>query len=80
MADLALLITSVATLIGVIVTAVISLRGLRETRTGNALTLGQAGNAAEARRVEAIPHDQRTVAEQAHLDDAPEPGPAQGPG
>lgn len=51
-----------------------------EVVTGNALKVGASVDAAETRRVEEIPHDERTVAEQHHLDTAPPPDPAQGPG
>lgn len=52
----------------------------KEVVTGNAIKAGKVIGDGETRRVEDIPHDERTAAEQHHLDSAPEPDPPQGPG
>lgn len=46
--------------------------------TLNGLTIGQLGADAETRRIEGIPHAERTRMEQEHLTRAPMRGPAQG--
>lgn len=48
--------------------------------TLNESTLGQLAAERETRRVEDIPHDDRTAQEQRHVDTAPEKEPPQGPG
>lgn len=47
--------------------------------TLNAGTVGSFASDDETRRVAAIPHDDRTAAEQHHLESAPDPGPPIGP-
>lgn len=47
--------------------------------TMNESTAGQLLADGETRRIEGIPHDERTAKEQRHVDDAPEPDPPQGP-
>jgi len=48
--------------------------------TMNEGTLGSFAADDETRRIEAIPHDQRTAQEQRHVDSAPEPDAPQGHG
>lgn len=74
----ALVITSVATLLGVLVTARVTLHVRNEVRTSNELTIGQLAAAGETRRAEDIPHDERTRQEQRHIDQSPDLGALQG--
>lgn len=70
---------SFITAVGGVVVAIMVNRVHREVRTGNELRMGELEAARETRRVEEIPHDERTAQEQRHIDTAPEPGPPQGP-
>lgn len=47
--------------------------------TLNEKPLGQLAAEGETRRIEDIPHDDRTAVEQRHIDDSPAPDPPQGP-
>ncbi len=51
----------------------------RQVVTLNESTIGELAAAGETRRAEDIPHDDRTLREQRHIDSAPALGPAQGP-
>lgn len=71
---------SLITAVGGVVVAIMVNRVHKDVRTGNELRSGELAAAQETRRVEAIPRAKRTAQEQRHVDTAPEPGPAQGPG
>lgn len=51
----------------------------KEVKTYNEGTVGMNSAAAETRRIEEIPHDERTATEQHHVDVAPPLEPPQGP-
>lgn len=51
-----------------------------EVRTLNEGTVGSFANEGETRRIEEIPHDERTATEQRHVDQAPPTETPQGPG
>jgi hypothetical protein len=87
---IAALITAVSTSFVLVGGAIVLWRGqLRLQRTAddthaqvvtlNESTLGELAASAETRRVEQMPHDDRTAQEQRHVDAAPEPEPPQGP-
>jgi len=78
-AGLALLVASIATLITALAGAIVTVRVRNEVRTYNETTTGGLAAQAETRRVEAMPHDERTAKEQRHLDEAPPDEPPQGP-
>ena len=77
---------SLVVVIGVITTGLVSIIGAvfaglatlrsgqvhREVRTMNELTLGQLGEAAETRRINDKPEDERTTREKRHTDAAAE--------
>lgn len=50
-----------------------------EVKSGNAIRTGQQIDDATTARLLEIPHDERTLDQQHHIDQAPEPGPPQGP-
>lgn len=75
----ALLIASLATFLTAATGTYVAVRVRRDVRTYNETTAGALAAANETRRIEGIPHDDRTEKEQRHLDDAPPPGPPQGP-
>lgn len=51
----------------------------KQVATLNESTVGQLAAAVETRRVEAIPHDERTAKEERHVESAPPLGPPIGP-
>lgn len=82
----AAVIGALATMAGVLGNLWLSTRTLRathevrdEVRTYNEKTTGQLAAEGETRRVEGIPHDERTAVEQRHVDEAPPVEPPQGP-
>ena len=85
-ADPAALIIAAGTFLTATVGAfatVVNLRRTREVRdevkTYNETTTGGLAAADETRRIEAIPHDERTAKEQRHIEESPGPEPPQGP-
>lgn len=77
---IAVLVAACGGFLGSVTASIIALKGYRETRTGNETRSGQLMANAETRRIEQIPHDDRSPTEQRHVDEAPDPEAPQGPG
>lgn len=73
-------LTAVTTPIGFVLVAMIQSRVHHELKTLNEGTVGSFAAENETRRIEAIPHDERTATEERHMASAPPPEPPVGPG